>query len=274
MVNYAFVLLPLYIYPETPTTWQPLYNAANNHPNVTFQVVVNPNSGPGAGACPNGNDTNYINAIATLNSIPNIKTLGYIHTATSSTCGSSGKDICVCSQPQSALQANISTYQNWPTAGCTANNAKDIHVDGIFYDESPSNSTCLDYMRQITSYAKQTLTRGSTSLFNAGVQLQENGYWDVADYINIFENNEAALRTVNVTQLTGDGNYASQATLIVYGYTSGSDQLLDDVRDILSVKNGDGVTGLSISDLNTYAAFGTNLEQFVADVDVVGQENK
>lgn len=235
---------------------------------------MNPNSGPGASACPNGNDTNYINSIAKLNSIPNIKTLGYVHTATSSTCGSNGKAICVCTQPQSAIEANITTYQNWPTAGCSNKNNKDIHVDGIFFDEAPSNSSCLSYMRNITNFAKQTLTRGSTSLFNAGVEIQATAYWDIADYINVFENNEAALRTVNVTKLTGNGDYAKQSTLIVYGYTSDTQQLADDVQELLSVNDGEGVAGLYVNDLSTFAAFPTILDQFVADVDTVGQQNK
>lgn len=272
MVNYAFVLIPLYIYPETSTTWQPLYNAANNLPDVTFQVIVNPNSGPGSSSCPNGNDTNYINAIATLNSISNIQTLGYVHTATDPT-GCNG--ICVCTQPQSALQANISTYQNWPTSGCSNGNAKDLHVDGIFFDESPSNSSCLSYMRQITQYAKQTMTRGNTVLFNAGVAIQEPAYWDLADYINIFENNEAALRTVNVTQLTGGGEFAEQTTMIVYRYSSGTERLEEDVRDLLSVDEGEGVAGLYVNDLSTFSSFPTEgfWEAFVGDVGDVGEEN-
>lgn len=104
--------------------------------------------------------------------------------------------------------------------------------------------------------------------------IQETGYWDIADYINVFENNEAALRTVNVTQLTGDGNFASQSTLIVYGYASGTEKLAEDVQDLLSVEDGEGVAGLYVNDLSTFAAFPTVLEQFVADVDAAGQGNK
>lgn len=90
----------------------------------------------------------------------------------------------------------------------------------------------------------------------------------------MFENNEAALRTVNVTQLTGNGDYAAQSTLIVYGYTSGTQKLAQDVQDLLSVNDGEGVAGLYINDLSTFAAFPTILDQFVADVDAVGQQNK
>ena len=74
MVNHAFILLPLYIYP-LPGAWDPLFNAAKANPTVTFQAVINPYSGPN-GPCP---DASYINATSYLNTIPNIKTLAYVH---------------------------------------------------------------------------------------------------------------------------------------------------------------------------------------------------
>jgi len=38
MVNYGFILVPLYIYPYPLSLWQPLFNVAASYPNVTFQV--------------------------------------------------------------------------------------------------------------------------------------------------------------------------------------------------------------------------------------------
>ena len=157
MVGTAFVLIPLYIYPSSLNSWQPLFSAARNHPSVTFRAVINPDSGPGSGSCP-GSD--FVASMAALNAISNIQTLAYVHTAARFNCGS-GSDICVCSQPLSALQKNISTYQNWPVSNCSpdGSNSQDIHVDGIFFDESPSNTTCYNYMKTATSYAR-SLTSG------------------------------------------------------------------------------------------------------------------
>ena len=44
-----FNLLPLYIYPGTSlTAWTPIFNAIKQYPSVHWQVVINPDSGPGA----------------------------------------------------------------------------------------------------------------------------------------------------------------------------------------------------------------------------------
>ncbi|TKA68805.1 hypothetical protein B0A49_13068, partial [Cryomyces minteri] len=109
-------------------------------------AVLNPDNGPDGGC----SGPNYINATSILYYIPNIKTLAYVHTAARYNCGMSGTD------------------QNWPMNECTTNNAKDIQIDGIFFDEALSVKANAIYMQRITSFAKPTLTRGNTVLLNAG----------------------------------------------------------------------------------------------------------
>jgi hypothetical protein len=41
------ILVPLYVWPEDDSTWEPVFNAISSYPDVQFQVIVNPNSGPG-----------------------------------------------------------------------------------------------------------------------------------------------------------------------------------------------------------------------------------
>lgn len=94
--NKPFVLVPLYIYPF-PTAWDPLYVAAESHPELDFLVVVNPNSGPGADILP---DANYIEALARLTAAPNVKVIGYVH------C-SYGKRLL------DELVAEVSAYRGW-----------------------------------------------------------------------------------------------------------------------------------------------------------------
>ena len=269
MVNYGFVLLPLYIYP-TPGAWEPLFSNATANPDVTFYAVVNPANGPGAGACP---DANFVDAMGTLNTIPNIKTLAYVHTAYQYDCGSSGTDICTCSAPLNELEANITKYQQWPSACCSSGgtNANDIHIDGIFIEESPSNSTCLDYMRSATSFARDILTQGNTVLFNAGASV-DSAYWSVADYINVFENTEAVYDAADINALNGNGKFLQNSTLIIYGYTDGAEVLQRDVNTILSVQN-DAIAGLYITDQNGYSAFPGNFATFVSDVAAVVKAN-
>lgn len=97
--NKPFVLVPLYIYPF-PTAWEPLYVAADSHPELDFLVVVNPNSGPGPGILP---DANYIEALARLTAAPNVKVIGYVH------C-SYGKRLL------DELVAEVSAYRGWTHA--------------------------------------------------------------------------------------------------------------------------------------------------------------
>ncbi|WPH02251.1 Hypothetical protein R9X50_00510700 [Acrodontium crateriforme] len=272
MVNYAFVLLPLYIYPNPLSSWDPLVTAAKAYPSVPFNVVINPENGP-RGACPDYSpDTYYRDAIAELNALPNVSLLGYVHTATSSTCGTSGTDICVCSQTQAALQKNITLYQNWPTNNCSTNNVKDIHVDGIFIDEAPgANGSCVAYMQNITTFAKKTLTRGNTVLFNAGTAVNES-YWAIPDYINVFENTEAAYDTANIGALDGNGAHARKTTMLIYSHTTNSTIVKRDVQTIQRIQQ-DAIAGLYISDLNTYTKFPTNFTGFVAEVAAVVASN-
>ena len=268
MTNYGFILLPLYIYP-LPGAWDPLFTAAKANPDVTFQAVINPWTGPGAGDCP---DASYINATSYLNSIPNIKTLGYVHTAAQWDCGPDADWIRPCTQPLSALEANITKYQNWPTSDCSTNNADDVHIDGIFFDEAPDYANCTSYMSNITAFAKKTLTHGgNTVLFNAGVQV-DAAYWSIADYINVFENTEAVYDTADIGALDGDGSYHSQSTMILYDYTDGSNILQRDVNTILNQQK-DAMAGLYITNSDVYSSFGNNWNAFVDQVAAVVQTN-
>lgn len=267
MVNYGFVLLPLYIYPS-PGLWDPLFTAAKANPNVTFQAVINPDNGPGGSTCPGAD---YQNATAYLNSIPNIKTLAYVHTANQYNCGTSGKDICPCTVPMAQLQANITKYQNWPTAGCSKNNVQDIHIDGIFFDESPSDGSCYQYMKNATAFAKKTLTRGNTVLFNAGTAVNST-YWSIADYINVFENSETVYDSADIGALDGNGAYSQQTTLIIYGHSTSTSTLQRDVQTILSRKQ-DNIAGVYITDSNVYSQFGSDWQTFASDVAAVVKTN-
>lgn len=47
LVSSTSILVPLYVWPEDDSTWAPVFNAISSYPDVQFQVIVNPNSGPG-----------------------------------------------------------------------------------------------------------------------------------------------------------------------------------------------------------------------------------
>lgn len=69
-----FILLPLYIWPGTGV-WDPLFIAAEAHPDLDLWVIVNPFNGPGLNALP---DANYLQVLPRLTAIPNTKVIGYV----------------------------------------------------------------------------------------------------------------------------------------------------------------------------------------------------
>jgi hypothetical protein len=46
-VSSTGIIIPLYVWPTDDSTWSPVYEAVLAHPNIGFQVIINPDSGPG-----------------------------------------------------------------------------------------------------------------------------------------------------------------------------------------------------------------------------------
>ncbi|KAL3476616.1 Spherulation-specific family 4-domain-containing protein [Aspergillus californicus] len=128
------VIFPLYIYPETNSTWGPLYEAIQSHPELNFVVIVNPQSGPGSSDAP---DQAYQVAIRQLDSYPNVQKVGYVRT------GYAERNI-------SAVLADVATYSGWYAQSA------DLAMAGIFFDESPHQYTAAtaEYLNRINLAVK------------------------------------------------------------------------------------------------------------------------
>ncbi|RMY72640.1 hypothetical protein D0863_04375 [Hortaea werneckii] len=249
MLKSGFILVPLYMFPF-PGAWDPLLHAAQKHPEINFHAIINPDSGPGQASCPG---PEYSTALANLIAYPNIQTLGYVHTANRWDCGSNSNEICTCTQPLSAVRANITRYARWPRAGCSFPSGKGVslHVDGIFIDEAPADSAggCWAYMREAANHARQQMSRGAnTVFFNTGVRTDE-AYWRIADYINVFENTAEVFDAHGLAAFTGTGRYSSRSTVIINGY-EGSVASLQGSVDVLLKRGYKSIAGLYISNHN------------------------
>jgi hypothetical protein len=159
----SFVFFPLYISPGT--AWNPLYDAVGKNLGLQFTLIINPNSGPGSGSCPS---SGYVTAIDNLNKYPNVQLLGYTHTSYTT-------------RSQSAVLADVNTYANWSKCSTT----KDVHMDGIFFDEAPAqySTSSYNYMSQISNTARNSL---SYVAFNPGT-MPDSRYFDLADNICVWE---------------------------------------------------------------------------------------
>ena len=235
-----------------PGAWDPLLHAAQNHPEINFHAIINPDSGPGQASCPG---PEYSAALANLIAYPNIQTLGYVHTANRWDCGINSNEICTCTQPLSALRANITRYARWARAGCSSSSSSvkgvSLHVDGIFIDEAPADSAggCWTYMREAANHVRQQMARGgNTVFFNTGVRTDE-AYWRIADYINVFENTAEVFDAHGLAAFTGTGRYSSRSTVIINGYEGGMASLQGSV-DVLLNRGYKSIAGLYISNHN------------------------
>ncbi|CAI4213061.1 unnamed protein product [Parascedosporium putredinis] len=180
-----FVCVPLYIYPD-PGAWEPLVEAALAHPTSYFHAIINPYNGPGPTPLP---DANYVNALRRLAALPNVTVLGYVHVTY-------GK------RNAAAVEKDIGEYAAWASrdtfrpgdigeGDATAGESARIRVDGIFFDEAPSDLADLAYMSRLTRCARRLL-RGAKSganglvMLNPGVAVDAR-YYDLANYIVGFE---------------------------------------------------------------------------------------
>ncbi|KAL3459624.1 Spherulation-specific family 4 [Aspergillus heterothallicus] len=144
------VIFPLYIYPESNSTWGPLYEAILTHPELEFLVVVNPQSGPGDSASP---DEAYQQAIRQLDTYPNVQKVGYVRT------GYAERNI-------TEVLADISTYSGWQAQSAQ------LAMEGIFFDEAPHQyaADTVEYMNRINQAVKNAtgLTGERTVIHNPG----------------------------------------------------------------------------------------------------------
>ncbi|KAF9892844.1 hypothetical protein FE257_000433 [Aspergillus nanangensis] len=165
----AKVFVPLYVYP-TPGAWTPLEEVISAYPNVNFTVVVNPGSGPGPNALPDGN---YTTEIPKLASYDNVLLLGYVATT-------------YAKRNISLVRKDIETYAAWPSE---SSNPK-LAVRGIFFDETPQvyDPNVLSYFEDLTAFVKATPGLGPDNyvVHNPGA-IPDARYLSTADSTVVFE---------------------------------------------------------------------------------------
>ncbi|KAF2868585.1 Spherulation-specific family 4-domain-containing protein [Massariosphaeria phaeospora] len=126
----ASVIIPLYVYPSAGA-WDPVYEMVLSYPRVQFTAIVNPHSGPGEGMLPN---EDYLQAIQTLNSFSNVRTIGYVATTWFK------RDL-------SSVLQDIAVYAGW------GNHDSSLAMSGVFFDEIPTG-----YSSELVSYL-QTISK-------------------------------------------------------------------------------------------------------------------
>ncbi|KEQ65809.1 uncharacterized protein M437DRAFT_72668 [Aureobasidium melanogenum CBS 110374] len=234
------VALPLYMYPSAGT-WQPLYDALNKNPQVTFDIIVNPNNGPG-GSPP---DSNYIANISQLNTYSNANMLGYVHTSYGN-------------RSLSAISSDIDTYQRWSTY-----TNYNISLGGIFVDESPTTMDHYSYMATIYNKVKRTMKHGNLVWTNPGVPV-DSSFYKIADMINAYENTYDSW--MNGGNSSIPQAQRSKSTVMLHSYPSGTHTMASDVDELVDAGYYAGL--LIVND--QYSSFDSMWPTFCSEV---GQSN-
>ncbi|KAJ7627130.1 Spherulation-specific family 4 [Roridomyces roridus] len=233
------VIVPLYSYPSTTSTWGPLTTAMTNNPNTQFYIIVNPASGPGsANSQP---DTSYQAAITTLRSHFNAILLGYVYTSYGA-------------RAVADVQTDIKTYTGWSSA---------YGVQGIFFDETEAGLTA-----QYTAYTDAVRAATFTGIskgyifLNPGTNIGNSDYYSIADQIVTFEDSYASYQSQAPLPVVK----AAQQSVIIHSFTA--DSSLSTVVSALK-SSGFGsvyITNLNIANTDVYAAFGSDFATFTTDV--------
>lgn len=218
-----FILLPLYLYPDdSASAWTNVTAAIAAYSTVQWQVIVNPENGPGTTAS-QPSDPNYITAISKLNGYANVKTLGYVDTKYTQ-------------RAYSAVTSDIDVYASWASY-----TDADISIDGIFFDDvnntasNPAMAAVSTYMRNASAHAYDTLPSTVTPVvFNPG-SLAPTTLFDYCDTMVEFERAFADYDD-DATIATIPSGYRNRSAIVVYS-TPGT----ADVQSLVHTMAADGL---------------------------------
>ncbi|KAA8564769.1 hypothetical protein EYC84_010541 [Monilinia fructicola] len=238
MVLLTSILLPLYMYPK-PGYWNWVTKAITAYPSVNFNIIINPQSGPGPiNTFP---DSDYITAIAALNAFDNTNLLGYVDTS-------------YMHRETSDVVADVVTYDNWAT-----HTPEKSQITGIFFDDCVSNwnTTTSVWMSNI---ATQTHARNLSVTLNPGV-VADPAFFNIADGVLMLEdhyNASKALASVNAVP----ANERAKSSVIFHEFSGTAGEQEGLVKGIV----GAGIGSLYVTTAG-YATESALWMQFVAAVD-------
>lgn len=229
-----WVILPLYLYPA-PNAWKPLFHQIDKFPAVNFQIIINPDSGPGAGTIP---DSNWIEVISRLNAKKNTQLIGYVNTEYTR------RNI-------SSVQADIARYAGW-----AKHKQRNIKLDGIFVDETPNESDPdqLNYMNKLAVSIRKTMNVQPLAkvVFNPGTPVPA-AYYSMADTVVAYESYYDTFSTLDhaypMAQISATNR--KKSAVMINQFTGGAPKQAQLLRGLAE----DDIKAVYISTLTNYAKF-------------------
>lgn len=126
------LFLPLYNAPGTNgADWSSVQTALSSTPALSATIVINVDNGPGSGAA----SADWIAGGQSLASLANVDLIGYVHSVR-------------CTRALADVEADVQAWADWRD--------QNVAINGIFIDEAPNDGSCVDYMRDLTAYIRDT----------------------------------------------------------------------------------------------------------------------
>lgn len=194
------LLLPLYEYP-LDGSWDSIYDTIEANPDLDFQVIINVDSGPGSSS-PN---SDFASGTAKLNSYSNVETLGYVHTL----FGDASQD---------EVNQNVSDWYSW-----NSYTESNVSINGIFFDEvhnTEGTDSDVTYMQSLVESAISTFgSHQLTKIFNPGSKPEHLEFYDLADYVVVFETYASEYSDSVLSENVPSG-YANQSAILIPDFAS------------------------------------------------------
>lgn len=244
MVNIAAALavaLPLYTWPLAGV-WDPVFDTIKSNPNTTFNIIVNPNSGPGS--YPPNSD--YITGVATLNSYSNVNTYGYVHTS-------------YAKRPIAQIKADVAKYSSW-----SKYKAADIALDGIFVDEAPVDTAQLPYMENVATYIRKTMPSNGTHVWTNPGCAVDKSFYQYADTVTAFEDDYSVWTATGSKTLAAlPATLRSKTSVMVLNYPGRAKGIATQAKAMIQAGYRSGF----LYGLESYQEFSTTWGDFADLVD-------
>ena len=238
--NSIFIIFPLYLYPgDIAAAWNDVFNTIEGYPGAQWQVVVNPNSGPGTTGYPS--DSNFISGIAKLNSYSNVNTVGYVDTSYGN------KDV-------SAVNAETDVYASW--AGYPGAN---IAIGGIYFDDvsSEETSSIYSYYQTVAAHARSSFKSSAHVVFNPGYRAPTQ-LFSYADTIVEFEDSLANYEGKGIIDQI-PAQFHGQSALQIYNTPEGTD-----VGSLIATMAQSGIEAVYFGEDCSYKVYSKTLLQDMA----------
>ena len=237
--NSLSIILPLYLYPGADgTAWNDVFSTIEANPAAQWQVVINPNSGPGTTGVPSAE---FISVIAKLNIYPNVNTVGYVATS----YGDDKKGIA-------AVNAETDVYASWASYG-----GANIAIGGIYFDEVSSDVSKLPFYQTVADHARSSFKSSAHVVFNPGYRAPTQ-LFSYADTIVEFEDSLAAYQSQGIIDQI-PAQFRGQSALQIKSTPEGTD-----VASLMSTMAQSGIEAVYFGVDDVYKIYSKTLLQGMA----------